>query len=53
MTENYKELFLFGSDADALEKYLLDHEESIADEENDFGDLYNIFLSVFGRSPNG
>ena len=37
--------------ARVLTKYLMDHEDDIALQMNDFGDLTGLFKHVFGRSP--
>ena len=34
-----------------LKKYLLDHEEDIISNMNDFGYLYQIFIKVMNRKP--
>lgn len=34
-----------------LKKYLLSHEEDIADSINDFGELTNMFIGIFDRKP--
>ena len=34
-----------------LKQFLADHEEDIAMDINDFGDLENIFVDIFGREP--
>ena len=57
---DFKKLFFIGSgfvisrkSMQSLAKYLQDHESSIADGENDFGELKEIYEELFHRKANG
>jgi len=37
--------------AEPLYKYLLSHEQDIANQMNDYGDLLSVFVYIFYRQP--